>query len=160
MQGLSFLLLCEYIWYGGCHASGCVPLIGAAAPVWVCPSYWGLPRLCVCPSYGVWVCPSYLCCSLSKGSGMNLMNIKTKEWDPKLTLEAGGTDLGNKLGMKPVPSKTAVGCISSYFVQRYGFSPSCTITSFMGDNPSSLAGMQLKQGDVVVGYYLYYMLLG
>ena len=78
------------------------------------------------------------------------MNIRTKEWDSKLIARAGGMELRTKLGMKPIPSKTAVGSISPYFVDRYGFSPSCTVAAFMGDNPSSLAGMKLNHGDVVV----------
>ncbi|UYV83862.1 hypothetical protein LAZ67_X000459, partial [Cordylochernes scorpioides] len=57
------------------------------------------------------------------------------------------------------------GNISSYFVERYGFSPSCNLISFTGDNPAvyykvfnkkmlfvlaSLAGMRLEPGDIAV----------
>lgn len=71
---------------------------------------------------------------------MNLLNIKTKTWDPQL-LEACGPNLAKKLG-EPVPSKTVVGSISSYFVERWGFNPDCKIIAFTGDNPASLIGKQ------------------
>lgn len=48
-------------------------------------------------------------------------------------------DLKEKLG-KPVAAHTCLGPISSYFVERYGFDPSCQVVAFTGDNPASLAG--------------------
>jgi xylulokinase len=39
-----------------------------------------------------------------------------------------------------VASHTSVGCISNYFVERYGFDPQCRVIAFTGDNPASLAG--------------------
>ena len=35
-------------------------------------------------------------------------------------------------------------------VKRYGFNPDCKVIAFTGDNPASLAGMRLQQGDVAV----------
>lgn len=42
------------------------------------------------------------------------------------------------------------GHISSYLVDRYGFSPDCKVIAFTGDNPASLAGLCLQEGDVAV----------
>lgn len=69
---------------------------------------------------------------------MNLMNIKTKQWD-KTLLDACGPNLEEKLG-ELVPSNKDVGAISEYFVERYGFDPGCRIIAFTGDNPASLIG--------------------
>nr|XP_015209584.1 PREDICTED: xylulose kinase isoform X3 [Lepisosteus oculatus] len=84
----------------------------------------------------------------SDGSGMNLMDIFTKEWAPQC-LRATATQLKEKLG-SPVPSSTVLGSVSPYFVRRYGFSPDCRVVAFTGDNPGSLAGMRLKEGDIAV----------
>ena len=54
-----------------------------------------------------------------------------------------------KLG-KPVASNRTLGKVSEYMRKRYGFQQDCFVTSFTGDNPSSLAGMRLHQGDVAV----------
>lgn len=67
------------------------------------------------------------------------MNIQTKKWEQKL-LDACGKNLHEKLG-DPVPSKTVVGTISNYYVERWGFSPDCKIVAFTGDNPASLIGL-------------------
>lgn len=67
------------------------------------------------------------------------MNIQTKQWEPKL-LDACGKNLHEKLG-DPVPSKSVVGNISNYYVERWGFSPDCKIVAFTGDNPASLIGL-------------------
>ena len=88
--------------------------------------------------------------SACAGSGMNLMNIRTKKWESNLIQTAGGSELESKLGLEPVATRTEVGTISPYVAKRYGFSPSCTVAAFMGDNPASLAGMRLQPGDVVV----------
>lgn len=72
------------------------------------------------------------------GSGMNLMDVRTKEWDQRL-LDVAGSDLKAKLG-STVPSNTNLGDISTYFVDRYGFHPNCKIVAFTGDNCSSLVG--------------------
>ncbi|CAL7933877.1 unnamed protein product [Xylocopa violacea] len=82
----------------------------------------------------------------SDGSGMNLLNIHTKNWDDIL-LEACGSNLREKLG-KPVSSCSDIGPISSYFVERFGFDETCRITAFTGDNSGSLIGMRLKEGDI------------
>ena len=99
-------------------------------------------HVCVC----VFSCAMYAC----SGSGMNIMNIRTKKWDSVLVQMAGGPELELKLGLQPVPTKTEVGLVSHYLSKRYGFSPSCTVTAFMGDNPATLAGTGAQPGDVVV----------
>ncbi|KAF4024155.1 hypothetical protein G4228_015872 [Cervus hanglu yarkandensis] len=84
----------------------------------------------------------------SDGSGMNLLQIQDKVWS-QACLGACAPRLEEKLG-RPVPSCSVVGAISSYFVQRYGFPPGCKVVAFTGDNPASLAGMRLEEGDIAV----------
>jgi xylulokinase len=109
---------------------------------------------------------------VSDGSGMNLLNIRAKCWSWELlqatvtkpqaatgTGVVNASDLGEdakalmrKLGGQTgvVDSHSVVGGISSYFVDRYGFSSSCRIVAGTGDNPSSLVGLQAARGDVVI----------
>ncbi|PIO64914.1 carbohydrate kinase, FGGY family protein, partial [Teladorsagia circumcincta] len=86
------------------------------------------------------------------GSGMNLMDIRTQEWNENcLNAVDGGdenrTHLREKLGSLADPSKPA-GPVSKYMVERYGFSNDCTVLPFLGDNPASLAGLNLSEDDV------------
>ncbi|CAG5119473.1 unnamed protein product [Candidula unifasciata] len=84
----------------------------------------------------------------SDGTGMNLLDIWTRQWSPQC-LEACGTDLHSKLG-PVVHSTEKVGQISSYLVSRYGFNPECVVSAFVGDNPASFAGLSPEKGDVIV----------
>ncbi|KAL2085245.1 hypothetical protein ACEWY4_018565 [Coilia grayii] len=84
----------------------------------------------------------------SDGSGMNLMDIFSKQWSPPC-LQATAPGLETKLGA-PVPSTAVLGDVSSYFVTRYGFPTDCKVVAFTGDNPGSLAGMRLQEGDIAV----------
>ena len=83
------------------------------------------------------------------GAGMNLMNLNSGDWDP-LLLEATAPDLAKRL--PPIrPSLSDAGGISPYFVQKFGFAPSCRIGLFTGDNPASLVGMgATTPGRVVI----------
>ncbi|KAM6170343.1 xylulose kinase isoform 2-T2 [Rhynchocyon petersi] len=91
---------------------------------------------------------SYSPIDYSDGSGMNLLQIHDKVWSQPC-LNACAPHLEEKLG-RPVPSCAVVGAISAYYVQRYGFHPGCKVVAFTGDNPASLAGMQLDEGDIAV----------
>ncbi|XP_024938369.1 xylulose kinase isoform X2 [Cephus cinctus] len=82
----------------------------------------------------------------SDGSGMNLLNIRTKDWHQK-ALEACAPDLRDRLGT-PTSSYSNLGPLSSYFVERFGFDEKCRVIAFTGDNSGSLVGMRLKEGDV------------
>ncbi|KAM6101322.1 xylulose kinase isoform 1-T1 [Theristicus caerulescens] len=84
----------------------------------------------------------------SDGSGMNLLQIWEKVWSVSC-LDACAPGLEEKLGC-PVPSHSVLGPISPYYSQRYGFSPDCKIVAFTGDNPASLAGMRLQEGDIAI----------
>lgn len=85
----------------------------------------------------------------SDGSGMNLMDIRTKTWSTA-ALEATAPDLGDKLG-DVAPSHRVVGKLHSYYVEKYGMSPECAVVAFSGDNPCSLAGLRLQEvGDIAV----------
>ncbi|XP_066149647.1 xylulose kinase isoform X1 [Euwallacea fornicatus] len=85
---------------------------------------------------------------LTDGSGMNLMDIRSKTWHQPL-LDACALNLKEKLGL-PVPSTTNIGPVSSYFTERYHFSPNCRVIACMGDNAGSLVGMGLSEGWLAV----------
>lgn len=90
----------------------------------------------------------YAAIDYSDGSGMNLMAIFTKNWS-KSCLRNTAPRLARKLG-DPVPSTAVLGEISPYYTERYGFSKNCKVVAFTGDNPASLAGMRLCEGDIAV----------
>ncbi|XP_055363673.1 xylulose kinase isoform X2 [Betta splendens] len=90
----------------------------------------------------------YAAIDYSDGSGMNLLDIRTRNWS-EICLEATAPHLARLLG-DPLPSTSVLGSVSSYFVDRYGFSESCRVVAFTGDNPASLAGMRLQPGDIAV----------
>ena len=87
-------------------------------------------------------------------------------------LEAVGPELASKLG-RPVYSNTVVAEVSEYMqerwgrtraangpsrnvtyqhaiitITRYGFREDTKVAAFTGDNPSSLAGLAMKPGDI------------
>ncbi|KAJ3017458.1 hypothetical protein HKX48_003527 [Thoreauomyces humboldtii] len=84
----------------------------------------------------------------SDGSGMNLLNIKSHAWENTL-LDACGRDLRRKLG-GVVQGTDVIGSISRYYMEKYGFRKDCQVVAFTGDNPDSLASLNLTLGDVVV----------
>ncbi|KAL6727504.1 hypothetical protein Aduo_009374 [Ancylostoma duodenale] len=86
------------------------------------------------------------------GSGMNLMDIRSQTWSATCLASVDGgdeqrTSLRAKLGPLANPLKP-LGSISNYMVKRYGFSDKCQVLPFLGDNPASLAGLNLAKGDV------------
>ncbi|XP_059488601.1 xylulose kinase-like [Neocloeon triangulifer] len=84
----------------------------------------------------------------SDGSGMNLLDIKTHEWDHNC-IDACAPDLEAKLS-EPCKTQTVLGKISSYFVDRFCFDSDCQIVAFTGDNPSSLAGLCLGPNEIAL----------
>ncbi|KAL8681760.1 MAG: hypothetical protein Q9186_002148 [Xanthomendoza sp. 1 TL-2023] len=91
---------------------------------------------------------------ISDVCGMNLWDIKAGSWNEKLlSLTAGSSDtsdLRHKLGAVPEDGGAFLGNISPYFVQRYGFSPSCAIAPSTGDNPSTILALPLRPLDAIV----------
>ncbi|CAI5445894.1 unnamed protein product [Caenorhabditis angaria] len=79
-------------------------------------------------------------------SGTNLMEIETKIWNKKI-LEFISPGLSEKLG-KPVNPNTNIGGIDKFWNNRYSIPSTCQIFPFLGDNPSSLAGLSLNQNDI------------
>lgn len=81
---------------------------------------------------------------------MNLWNIKAGAWNEKLLSLAGGaedtTALKKKLGQVPEDGGINLGNISTYFVHRYSFNPSCTVVPSTGDNPSTILALPLVRG--------------
>ncbi len=81
------------------------------------------------------------------GAGMNMLNIRTLQWDKEIC-DAIAPSLLGKLPT-PAPSTTIVGKISPYF-GKFGFSPETKIVAFTGDNPASLVGTGAATGSVAV----------
>lgn len=88
--------------------------------------------------------------------GMNLWHIKEGKWIERLLkLTAGDEkgaieDLKKKLGPVYESGGDSFGAISKYYVERYGFSASCEIAPFTGDNPSTILSLPLQPSDAIV----------
>ena len=83
------------------------------------------------------------------GAGMNLMNIRTKQWDER-ALEATAPNLREKLPPLSQPY-VIIGKISSYFVKKFEFNPNTNLITWSGDNPNSLIGVGLiEKGKVAI----------
>lgn len=85
---------------------------------------------------------------------MNLWDIKAGDWSAPLVHLAAGSDgdgdLRRKLGKVREDGGGSLGLISSYFVQRYGFSKDCGIAPFTGDNPATILSLPLRPMDAIV----------
>ncbi|MBT4098871.1 MAG: carbohydrate kinase [Gemmatimonadetes bacterium] len=77
------------------------------------------------------------------GSGTNLMDIGQQRWSQD-ALAATAPDLGQRL-LPIIKADSIVGSISPYWVDRYGFNPTCNVLPFSGDNPCSLIGLGLVE---------------
>ncbi|KAF9352872.1 hypothetical protein BGX26_009336 [Mortierella sp. AD094] len=94
------------------------------------------------------------------GSGMNMLNIDSKTWDPLLTKyigQGGANNQGNtsgtleeKLGEVEASGRKVQGVVSKWFVERYGFRSDVNIVTFTGDNPATVMAMEAEQGDAIV----------
>ncbi|CAI9721262.1 xylulose kinase isoform X1 [Octopus vulgaris] len=82
-------------------------------------------------------------------TGNQIAKIFEKSPSSYNNTEACAENLETKLGPL-VKSTEILGKISKYYVEKYGFSPDCEVIAFTGDNPASLAGMRLQEGDICV----------
>ncbi len=83
------------------------------------------------------------------GSGMNLLDIRRREWSPE-AMAATATGLERRL-LPSEPSWTVVGSIAPHFVSRYGFPPDARVVIGSGDNPCSLVGVGVREpGEAVL----------
>lgn len=83
------------------------------------------------------------------GAGMNLMDIRKKNWHPA-ALKATAPRLKGKLPPLAASGKV-IGKVSAYFVQKYGLNPHALATVWTGDNPASVVGLGLiKPGQVAI----------
>ena len=73
------------------------------------------------------------------GSGMNLMDIRKKEWDEK-AVRSSAPGLMEKLPPL-VPSAHVIGTIDPYFAENYDVNPDALSLVWTGDNPSSSIGL-------------------
>lgn len=91
---------------------------------------------------------------LADVTGMNLWDIRAGDWHQDLLALCGGSpntsSLRQKLGSVPTDSGASLATISPYFTARYGFSPSCAILPFTGDNPSTILSLPLRAGDAIL----------
>jgi len=82
------------------------------------------------------------------GSGMNLMDIRTREW-ASAAVQATAPDLRDKLPAL-VPSSTVVGTLRPAWQQRLDLPP-VRIMAWSGDNPSSMVGTGLvREGQLAI----------
>ncbi len=91
---------------------------------------------------------------ISDACGMNLWDIPGNNWsEPLLELTAGKdgvAELRTKLGEVQHDGGASLGHVGSYFTAKYGFSPTCEVAPFTGDNPATILALPLRPLDAIV----------
>ncbi|KAF9106567.1 hypothetical protein BGX29_009094 [Mortierella sp. GBA35] len=115
---------------------------------------------------------SFASIDVTDGSGMNLLDIRTKTWDPSLIkfIDQGGrrveskdrekeeavegkasvNSLEEKLGEVDTSGRKVQAVLSQWFVSRYGFLSDVSIVTFTGDNPATVMALHAARGDAMV----------
>eukprot|EP00752_Nemacystus_decipiens_P016481 g14732.t1 len=91
-------------------------------------------------------------CSIdaSDASGMNLMDIRSRDWHEGALAATKAEGLREKLG-RVCASHECQGKVSPFFSNKFGLNPDCVVVSGSGDNPCGLAGLGLSaEGTVAV----------
>lgn len=103
----------------------------------------------------------------AEACGTNLYDIEKKEWNDELlavctiTHEKDGVtgsqkrseaieELKEKIGDVVKIGHDSIGSISSYYIEKYGFSPKCQIFPFTGDNLATILALPLNQDEILV----------
>ncbi|KAF8817435.1 actin-like ATPase domain-containing protein [Phlegmacium glaucopus] len=86
---------------------------------------------------------------ISDASGMNLMDVLTCKWDDRLLSICGGPTLRSKLGPEPISGGTTLGTVSDWWVNYWGFRPTCIVAPFTGDNPATVVSLSAP-GDALL----------
>ncbi|KAL4787850.1 FGGY family of carbohydrate kinase [Aspergillus varians] len=91
---------------------------------------------------------------ISDVCGMNLWNIHNGAYDEDILKLCAGPhgvdDLKSKLGVVPEDGGIDLGKVHQYYVDRYGFSPECTVIPSTGDNPATILALPLRPSDAMV----------
>lgn len=99
--------------------------------------------------------------------GMNIFDIGKNKYDTELTAVAAGVhpdsdgaseketsagveELEKKLGPIDDITYEALGSVSPYFVNKYGFSKDAKVYSFTGDNLATIISLPVEQNDIMV----------
>lgn len=86
--------------------------------------------------------------------GMNLYDVAKRQFDDELLslIDKDRANIEKKLLGPPIKCDEPVrlSSISPYFAEKYGFSPSCSIFPFTGDNLATICSLPLKKNDVLV----------
>ncbi|KAF1334837.1 Xylulose kinase, partial [Globisporangium splendens] len=105
------------------------------------------------------LCGEYTPIDESDGSGMNLLDVRARQWSPELLKATAKFSpvpdapklLEAALGSAVAKPYNTIGHVHPYFQKKFGLSPECVVVPFSGDNPCSLAGIGLsKSGEVGV----------
>jgi xylulokinase len=75
------------------------------------------------------------------GSGMNLLDLDRRAWDERAQ-EACAGDLARRLDAAVEPWRV-LGAIHPALASRFGFSATCQVVAWSGDNPNSAIGLGL-----------------
>lgn len=86
---------------------------------------------------------------VSDACGMNLWNVESRCWEPRL-IQVIGTEVEGKLGPVETNGGDFAGSISNYFIKKYGVSDKCKINFCTGDNPGTILALPLQTNDVMV----------
>jgi xylulokinase len=85
---------------------------------------------------------------------MNLWDIPKGTYHKELIKlcagSSGAEDLKKKLGDVPEDGGADLGKVHRYYVDRYGFSPDCTVIPSTGDNPATILALPLRPSDAMV----------
>lgn len=82
------------------------------------------------------------------GSGMNLMDITTREWAPAALVATAPGLAGRLPALRP--SWTVAGTLAPFWQKRYRFPPA-RVVAWSGDNPCSLVGTgAIREGMITV----------
>jgi len=89
---------------------------------------------------------------VSDAAGMNLMDIRSRQWHEKLlAFVAPGQEDALRGVLAQPQAASAVGSVHSYWANKYGFSPSCMVALWSGDNPCAVVGSGLvAPGDIAI----------